>query len=227
MSLLPPVITVDGPSGVGKGTLCQALASQLGWQLLDSGIIYRTLALVALKHNIDVESKEEVLVSLVTKLNICCELIEKELVIMLEGKDISSEIRSNVVANMASLVATFPRVREALFLQQRTFRTKPGLIADGRDMGTVVFPDAMVKIFLDAKPEERAFRRMKQLQKKGVNIQLSDVLADIKERDYRDCNRKVSPLVIAQDALIVDSTKLTIPEVNKQVFTYIKKILSR
>ncbi|HGJ5880124.1 MAG TPA: (d)CMP kinase, partial [Arsenophonus nasoniae] len=182
MAVLPPVITVDGPSGAGKGTLCQALANKLGWQLLDSGAIYRVLALAALHHHVDIQS-EEALVPLAANLDVRFEPSEKELAVMLEGEDVSNEIRSEIVGNTASLTATFPRVREALLRRQRAFRTKPGLIADGRDMGTVVFPDAPVKIFLDATPEERAHRRLQQLQEKGFDVKLSDLLVDIKERD--------------------------------------------
>ncbi|WGL99282.1 (d)CMP kinase [Arsenophonus sp. aPb] len=222
MVVLPPVITVDGPSGAGKGTLCQALANKLGWQLLDSGAIYRVLALAALHHHVDIHS-EEALVPLAANLDVRFEPREKELAVMLEGEDVSNEIRSEVVGNTASLTATFPRVREALLRRQRAFRTKPGLIADGRDMGTVVFPDAPVKIFLDATPEERARRRLQQLQDKGFDVKLSDLLVDIKERDYRDRNRLIAPLVPAKDALILDSTKLSIEGVIKQALAYVKK----
>lgn len=222
MAVLPPVITVDGPSGAGKGTLCQALANKLGWQLLDSGAIYRVLALAALHHHVDIQS-EEALVPLAANLDVRFEPSEKELAVMLEGEDVSNEIRSEIVGNTASLTATFPRVREALLRRQRAFRTKPGLIADGRDMGTVVFPDAPVKIFLDATPEERAHRRLQQLQEKGFDVKLSDLLVDIKERDYRDRNRLIAPLVPAKDALILDSTKLSIEEVIKQALAYVKK----
>lgn len=222
MVVLPPVITVDGPSGAGKGTLCQALANKLGWQLLDSGAIYRVLALAALHHHVDIKS-EEVLVPLAANLDVRFEPRENELAVMLEGEDVSNAIRSEVVGNTASLSATFPRVREALLRRQRAFRTKPGLIADGRDMGTVVFPDAPVKIFLDATPEERARRRMQQLQEKGFDVKLSDLLTDIKGRDYRDRNRVIAPLVPAKDALILDSTKLSIEGVIEQVLAYVKK----
>ncbi|MGP1923920.1 MAG: (d)CMP kinase [Arsenophonus sp. NEOnobi-MAG3] len=222
MMLLPPVITVDGPSGAGKGTLCQALANKLGWQLLDSGAIYRILALAALHHHVDIKS-EEGLITLAANLDVRFEPRKKELAVMLEGEDVSNEIRSELVGNTASLSATFPRVREALLRRQRAFRTKPGLIADGRDMGTVVFPDAPLKIFLDATPEERARRRMQQLQEKGFDVKVIDLLTDIKDRDYRDRNRLIAPLVPAKDALILDSTKLSIQEVIEQVLAYMKK----
>ncbi|CAA2930947.1 (d)CMP kinase [Arsenophonus endosymbiont of Bemisia tabaci] len=222
MVVLPPVITIDGPSAVGKGTLCHVLANKLGWQLLDSGAIYRILALAALHHHVDIKS-EEALVPLAANLDVRFEPRENELAVMLEGEDVSNAIRREVVGNTASLSATFPRVREALLRRQRAFRTKPGLIADGRDMGTVVFPDAPVKIFLDATPEERARRRMQQLQEKGFDVKLSDLLTNIKERDYRDRNRLIAPLVPAKDALILDSTKLSIEGGIEQVLAYVKK----
>uniref|UniRef100_A0A3B0MHT4 Cytidylate kinase n=1 Tax=Arsenophonus endosymbiont of Trialeurodes vaporariorum TaxID=235567 RepID=A0A3B0MHT4_9GAMM len=222
MVVLPPVITVDGPSGAGKGTLCQALANKLGWQLLDSGAIYRVLALAALHHHVDIKS-EEALVPLAANLDVRFEPRENELAVMLEGEDVSNVIRSEVVGNTASLSAIFPRVREALLRRQRAFRTTPGLIADGRDMGTVVFPEAPVKIFLDATPEERARRRMQQLQEKGFDVKLSDLLTHIKGRDYRDRNRFIAPLVPSKDALILDSTKLSIKGVIEQVLAYVKK----
>ncbi|MFP3029017.1 MAG: (d)CMP kinase [Arsenophonus sp.] len=222
MVLLPPVITVDGPSGSGKSTLCHALANKLGWQLLDSGAIYRMLALAAIHHHVDIKS-EEGLIPLAANLDVRFQLREKELSVILEGEDVSNKIRSELVANTASLSATFPRVREALLNRQRVFRTKPGLIADGRDMGTVVFPDAPIKIFLDATPEERARRRMQQLQKNGFDVKVIDLLTDIKSRDYRDRNRLISPLVPAKDALILDSTKLSIQVVIEQALAYMKK----
>ncbi|VAY02333.1 Cytidylate kinase [Arsenophonus endosymbiont of Aleurodicus dispersus] len=221
MIFLPPVITVDGPSGAGKGTLCQALSNKLGWQLLDSGSIYRVLALATLHHHVDIKS-EEVLALLAANLCVCFKPREKKLIVMLDGKDVSNEICSEVIGNTASITATFPRVREALLLRQRAFRTKPGLIANGRDMGTVVFPDAPVKIFLDATPEERSRRRMQQLQEKGFNVKLSNILTDIKDRDYRDRNRIIAPLIPAKDALILDSTNLSIEVVINQTLAYIK-----
>lgn len=227
MAVIVPVITVDGPSGAGKGTLCQALAKAFGWHLLDSGAIYRVLALAALHHHVDITSEDALvpLVPLAANLDVRFVPNENGLSVILEGEDVSNEIRTETVGNTASQAATFPRVREALLRRQRAFRTEPGLIADGRDMGTIVFPDAQVKIFLEASAEERARRRMLQLQEKGFNVNFERLLSEIKERDYRDRNRAVAPLIAAKDALILDSTSLSIDEVIEKSLTYAKKNL--
>lgn len=225
MTATAPVITVDGPSGAGKGSLCKALAEALGWSLLDSGAIYRVLALAALHHQVDITS-EEALVPLAANLDVRFFAQDGKLQVILEGEDVSNEIRTENVGNTASQAAAFPRVREALLRRQRAFRVAPGLIADGRDMGTVVFPDAPVKIFLDASSEERAHRRMMQLQDKGFNVNFERLLAEIKERDDRDRNRAIAPLVPASDALMLDSTSMSIGEVIRQALTYAKKVLA-
>lgn len=225
MTATAPVITVDGPSGAGKGSLCKALAEALGWRLLDSGAIYRVLALAALHHQVDITS-EEALVPLAAHLDVRFLAHNGKLQVILEGEDVSNEIRTEDVGNTASQAAAFPRVREALLRRQRAFRVAPGLIADGRDMGTVVFPDAPVKIFLDANSEERAQRRMLQLQDKGFNVNFERLLAEIKERDDRDRNRAIAPLVPASDALVLDSTSMSIEEVIHQALTYAQKVLA-
>lgn len=224
MVAIVPVITVDGPSGAGKGTLCQALAENFGWHLLDSGAIYRVLALAALHHNVDLTS-EEALVPLAIHLDVRFITQSRELQVILEGEVVTSQIRNETVGNTASQVAALPRVREALFRRQRAFRELPGLIADGRDMGTIIFPDAPVKIFLDASAEERAKRRMLQLQKNGLCVKFERLLSEIQERDYRDRNRAVAPLVPATDALILDSTNMSIEEVIEHALAYARNVL--
>ncbi|CAM3682362.1 (d)CMP kinase [Xenorhabdus thuongxuanensis] len=224
MAAIAPVITVDGPSGAGKGTLCQALAEALDWQLLDSGAIYRVLALAAIHHQVDIQS-EDALVPLAANLDVRFVPANGKLRVILEGEDVSNEIRTETVGNTASQAATFPRVREALLRRQRAFRIAPGLIADGRDMGTVVFPDAPVKIFLDASAEERARRRMLQLQERGFSVNFENLLSEIQERDFRDRNRVVAPLVPAQDALILDSTSMSIEEVIDRALAYVRNAL--
>ncbi|MEC6814182.1 (d)CMP kinase [Photobacterium toruni] len=220
MSTHAPVITVDGPSGAGKGTLCMLLAEKLGWNLLDSGAIYRVLALAALHHGVDTES-EDALVPLAAHLDVQF-VAEGDLVrVILEGEDVSDTLRTEKVGNAASKVAAFPRVREALLRRQRAFNEHPGLVADGRDMGTVVFTSAEVKIFLDASAEERATRRMNQLQKKGLDVSFSSLLSEIQERDYRDRNRAVAPLRPADDALVLDSTEMSIEQVLEKVLAYV------
>lgn len=225
MSANTPVITVDGPSGAGKGTLCMLLANKLGLHLLDSGAIYRVLALAALHHGVDIES-EDALVPLAAHLDVQFKAEGDLVKVILEGEDVSGELRKEETGNAASKVAALPRVREALLRRQRAFSEAPGLVADGRDMGTVVFPNAEVKIFLDASAEERANRRMKQLQEKGLDVNFARLLSEIQERDDRDRNRAVAPLRPADDALILDSTVLTIEQVTEQALSYIESKLA-
>ncbi|EGQ8092168.1 (d)CMP kinase [Vibrio vulnificus] len=225
MSSQTPVVTVDGPSGAGKGTLCMLLSKKLGFQLLDSGAIYRVLALAAIHHGVDTES-EDALVPLATHLDVQF-VAEGDLVkVILEGEDVSKELRKEETGMAASKVAALPRVREALLRRQRAFEAAPGLVADGRDMGTVVFPNAKAKIFLDASAEERAHRRLKQLQDKGLDVRFDDLLSEIQERDDRDRNRPVAPLRPAEDALVLDSTSMGIDEVVEKALQYIESKLA-
>ncbi|MCB5357963.1 MULTISPECIES: (d)CMP kinase [Vibrio] len=220
-----PVITVDGPSGAGKGTLCMLLADKLGFHLLDSGAIYRVLALAAIHHGVDTES-EDALVPLATHLDVQF-IAEGDLVkVILEGEDVSGELRKEETGMAASKVAALPRVREALLRRQRAFSAAPGLVADGRDMGTVVFVEAEAKIFLDASAEERANRRLKQLQQKGLDVKFDDLLSEIQERDDRDRNRPVAPLRPAEDALVLDSTSMNIEQVVEKALHYIESKLA-
>ena len=221
-----PLITIDGPSGAGKGTVAKIVAEQLGWNFLDSGAIYRVLAVAVQHHNISVE-EEEAIIPLASHLDVEFKIVDDgEPRVLLEGEDVTHNIRTEDVGAVASKIAAFPRVREALLRRQRAFKQKPGLLADGRDMGTVVFPDAPVKIFLTASAEERAKRRMIQLQQKGLDVNIGRLLADIRQRDERDQNRSVAPLVPAEGALIVDSTELTIEQVVEKILLFANEKLS-
>ena len=215
-----PVITIDGPSGAGKGTVARIVAEQLGWHLLDSGAIYRVLAVAAQHHNIGVDDEDSLLpvaAHLDVQFQICSEGEGK---VILEGEDVSNAIRTEEIGALASKVAAFPRVREALLRRQRAFKVAPGLVADGRDMGTVVFTQAPVKVFLTASAEERAQRRFNQLNEKGFDVKIGRLLDDIRQRDERDQNRKVAPLVPAEGALIIDSTELSIDEVVSKILSF-------
>ncbi len=214
-----PVLTIDGPSGSGKGTIAQMIAREFGWHYLDSGAIYRVLAQAAIKHQLDL-ADEAALTSLAEQLDVRFAFDNAELKVMLEGDDVSLRIRSEEAGNAASKVAAIPSVRSALLQRQRDFRKMPGLVTDGRDMGTVVFPDAPFKVFLTASAEERAQRRYKQLKQKGIESNLSDLIAEISERDRRDSEREVAPLRPAEGALILDSTELGIDAVFEQVRAY-------
>ncbi|MDG6308917.1 (d)CMP kinase [Glaesserella parasuis] len=218
------VITVDGPSGAGKGTLCHTLAEKLGFDFLDSGAIYRILALAAVKQGIAFEN-ETALAQLGRNLNVKFVPENNEIQVILDGENVGDQIRTAQAGQNASKIAVYPQVREALLQRQRDFRCPKGLIADGRDMGTVVFPEAEIKFFLDASAEERTKRRVKQLQEKGFNANFDEILAEIKERDFRDRNRPVAPLVPAKDAMILDSTHLSIEEVIQQALDYIAQKL--
>lgn len=216
-----PVITIDGPSGAGKGTVCRLLAQRFGWEILDSGAIYRVLALAAIHHQIE-PSDEESLIPLAAHLDVQFESTEDASKIILEGEEVTHSIRNEEVGGVASQIASLPRVREALLRRQRAFRQAPGLIADGRDMGTVVFPDATIKVFLTASAEERANRRFKELQGKGHDVKIGDLLSDIQARDERDMNRSVAPLVPAEDAITIDSTNLNAHQVFEQLIEVVE-----
>lgn len=208
-----PVITVDGPSGTGKGTVSQRLSEVLQWHFLDSGALYRVLALAAKQHGVVLDN-EAALEVLAAHLDVQFKLHDSEQTrIILEGTDVTETIRSEECGSLASQIGAFPKVRLALLERQRAFREDPGLVTDGRDMGTVVFPDAILKIYLKADDEERAIRRYQQLKRKGMHTNLSDVLKELKIRDTRDKERAVSPLRPAQEAVIIDTTGLSVEQV--------------
>ena len=218
-----PVLAIDGPSGVGKGTVARIIAQQQGWHLLDSGAIYRAFALAVDARNIDV-TDESALVKVANNLDLEFKTeTESELVsVYLDGQDISKVLRTEQTGEMASKIASIGVVRAALLKRQQAFAKAPGLVADGRDMGTVVFADAPFKVFLTASAQERANRRLKQLQNQGSEGIISQILADVVARDKRDSSRKHSPLKPAKDALIIDTTELSIDEVITQVSVLIK-----
>lgn len=222
-----PVITVDGPSGTGKGSLCGLLAERLGWHLLDSGSLYRVLGYIAAEKKIsldDVITLEQEAIGLDLAFEKSGELVS----ILLERQDISAEIRTEQCGNMASKVAAIPEVRTALLERQKAFQQPPGLVADGRDMGTVVFPQAELKIYLTASQDVRAERRYKQLKDKGNNVNVAHLLEEIAERDTRDSLRQVAPLKPAEDAIIIDTSDLPLKTVEEQVMKLaINKGLSR
>ncbi len=221
-----PVITVDGPSGAGKGTVCSHLANWLAWNFLDSGALYRILVVAAEKHHL-ATNNEPVIAELAESLDVVFDRPQpgKDVTIIFEGNDISQEIRTEECGNSASQIAALPVVRFALLERQRKFRQKPGLVADGRDMGTVVFADAPLKIYLIASAAERAKRRYKQLKQKGFSVNLPRLTADIAERDTRDSQRTISPLKPADDAFIVDTTTLEISTVIQKIEKLVRETL--
>jgi cytidylate kinase len=203
-----PVITVDGPGGSGKGTISKAIAGELGWHFLDSGALYRLLALAATRQGIALDDRSG-LSAAAEALDVSFSVDGSDS-ILLEGINVSKEIRTEEVGNAASRVASLPDVRQALLGRQRDFRRLPGLVADGRDMGSVVFKDADVKIYLTASIEERAKRRYKQLIEKGLDANLQHIREEIAERDARDTGRTVAPLKPAPDAIVIDTSDLSI-----------------
>lgn len=212
-----PVITLDGPSGTGKGTLCHLLAKKLNWHFLDSGALYRVLAFAAKKNNIDYNNVNQ-LVDLAHGLHLRFELEDTDTsLVILDDENISEAIRSEQCGQQASQIAAIPEVRAALLERQRAFATYPGLVTDGRDMGTVVFPNAILKIYLYASEQERAMRRYLQLKEKNIHVSLAQVVDELAKRDARDMARTHSPLKPADDAVLIDTTGLTVLEVFEKV----------
>jgi cytidylate kinase len=220
---LPPVIAVDGPSGAGKGTISHMLADTLGWHFLDSGALYRVTGQACLMEGVSWDDHPAV-TEVARHLDVSfTTAADGEVLVACKGVDVSRAIRTEEGGRGASTVAAIPEVRQALLKRQREFRRAPGLVADGRDMGTVVFPDAPLKFFLTASAEERALRRYKQLIAKGESVSLPRLLEDIEERDARDSSREVSPLVAAEDAIIIDSTATPIADVFQQAMQEVEK----
>jgi len=209
-----PVITLDGPGGAGKGTVCLLLAEKLGWHILDSGSLYRLTALEALQKEVTAETQ---LIEIAENMDIKYLPDGARLKILLHGRDVTDAIRAEKVGSRASEIAAIAGVRQALLQRQRSFAMPPGLLADGRDMGTVVFPRAQLKIFLTASSEERAKRRYKQLKEKGIDANLPDLVDELEARDKRDSERTAAPLKAADDAVLLDTTEMSIDEVVNQV----------
>jgi len=216
---LAPVIAIDGPSGAGKGTVAQKLANQLGFHLLDSGAVYRAAAIICRKANADITSESSVLNALAAHQATFHSQGNNGITVMIGEENVTNELRTEQTAEIASQVAVMQSVRLALLDEQRSFRQFPGLIADGRDMGSVVFPDAQLKVFLTASVEMRALRRAKQLKEKGIETTMSILTAEIDARDKRDTSRQHAPLVASDDALFVDSSSLDIDGVVELIVT--------
>jgi len=218
-----PVLTLDGPSAVGKGTVASIIAQKLDWHLLDSGAIYRAFSIVARDNDIKIDDTDGLL-KLANNFDISFKLNSNHepLNVYLNNVEVSSELRTEKTAALASQFAKIESLRKTLLVKQRQFKKLPGLVADGRDMGTVVFPDASFKVFLTAEVEERAKRRLKQLLETGIAGNISHTLAEVQKRDERDVNRQHSPLKPAKDALVIDTTNLTINEVITKVMALIK-----
>jgi cytidylate kinase len=217
------VVAIDGPSGSGKGTIGRLLAQTLGWHYLDSGALYRLVALAALERHLDFADARAVAKAAET-LNARFTAAAAGERVYLDGTDVSAELRTERAGDAASKVAAIPEVRTALLQRQRDFAVAPGLVADGRDMGTVVFPDALLKVVLTASAEARAVRRHKQLKEKGIDVSLPDLSWDIAQRDARDANRTVAPFKPAPDAHVIDSTSLTPEEVVAHILHWLEGV---
>jgi cytidylate kinase len=226
MSDHSPVIAIDGPSGSGKGTIAKSVAAQLAFAFLDSGALYRAVALASLNTRTDADDADALArLALTAPIDFCGDERATETRVLLGGQDVTADLRREEVGERASRIAAHPEVRAALLDRQRRWRQPPGLVADGRDMGTVVFPDAELKVFLTASAEIRAERRYKQLIEKGLPARLGSLLADIQKRDERDCNREVAPLKAADDAITIDSSDLSIEQVVTKVLDLAKNRL--
>lgn len=223
MSLQVPVIAIDGPSGSGKGTVSRALARRLGWSWLDSGALYRLVALAAERERVPLDDAPAV-AHVAEDLDFAFDCDAASDRVLLAGSDVTEALRSETTGEAASRVAAMPAVRAALIERQRAFAEPPGLVADGRDMGTVVFPRALLKVFLTATPEERAARRHKQLIEKGIDVSLDSLSREIAERDRRDAGRSVAPLRPAEDARVIDSTALTAEQVVERILEWLERM---
>jgi CMP/dCMP kinase len=222
-----PVITIDGPSGTGKGTISQLLAKKLGWHYLDSGALYRVLAWAAIQQNISLDNEEQLFAlaqQFIVEFIVDDSGVASQ--IMCGNEDVTAAIRSPEVSQASSIVSTKPLVRQALFAKQQAFRQAPGLVTDGRDMGTVIFPDAPLKIFMTADPHERAQRRYNELKSKGIDVNLPTVLDALSKRDARDEERTTAPLKPAVDAIIIDTTALNIEETFQLVMQKVETVIA-
>jgi len=216
-----PVLTIDGPSGAGKGTVSRAVAKLLNWNYLDSGSIYRSLAIAVLQAEVALENVTDIVtVAENMQLEFDC---GEELVVRLNGVDITSQLGTETTGKVASVVAAYPEVRAVLLQKQKDFQQAPGLVADGRDMGSVVFPDALLKVYLTASAEERANRRYKQLIEKGIDANLLQITREIEERDRRDSERATAPLTVPEGATYIDSSNLSIQQVIDAVIDLVRK----
>lgn len=218
-----PVLTIDGPSGAGKGTVSRIVAKKLGWNYLDSGSIYRSLAIALLQKGADLSNENEI-VQIAQAIELAFECNDG-LIVKLNGVDITAQLGTEATGKVASIVAAIPEVRQVLLQKQKDFKKPPGLVADGRDMGTIVFPDADIKVFLTASADERAERRYKQLMGKGIDVNIQKITREIEERDCRDKGRLTAPLVQAEDAFYIDSSAMTIEAVIAQVLSLVPQRL--